>query len=124
MPASAQHRSPEARTQLDVIIDDLTTLSDCCRRHSLSILVPMGQESAYRYQEALMPICPTRCGPAATVWSAERAPLMARLFMPSRSLNGARLCSSMTPALPPGCDSPQQARAVPWRPLSTARRTG
>ena len=54
MPASAQHRTPEARAKLDAIIDQLTTLSDRCRRQSLSILVPMGQEFAYRYQEALM----------------------------------------------------------------------
>jgi hypothetical protein len=30
------------------------TLSDRCRRQSLSILVPMGQEFSYRYQEALI----------------------------------------------------------------------
>ena len=54
MPASAQHRTPEVRAKLDAIIDQLATLSDRCRRYSLSILVPMGQEFAYRYQEALM----------------------------------------------------------------------
>ena len=54
MPASAQHRTPEARTQLNAIIDQLVTLSDRCRRHSLSMLVPMGQEFSYRYQEALI----------------------------------------------------------------------
>jgi len=54
MPASTQHRTPEMRTQLDAIIDQLVTLSDRCRRHSLSMLVPMGQEFSYRYQEALI----------------------------------------------------------------------
>ena len=54
MPASAQHRTPEARAQLDTSIAQLTTLSERCRRYSLSLLVPMGQEFAYRYQEALM----------------------------------------------------------------------
>jgi hypothetical protein len=54
MPASAQHRTPEARNQLNAIIDQLVTLSDRCRRHSLSMLVPMGQEFSYRYQEALI----------------------------------------------------------------------
>ena len=44
MPASAQHRTPEVRAQLEAIIDQLVTLSDRCRRYSLSILDPMGQE--------------------------------------------------------------------------------
>jgi len=32
----------------------LATLSDRCRRHALSVLVPTGQEFAYRYQAALI----------------------------------------------------------------------
>ena len=35
-------------------MERLATLSDRCRRHSLSLLVPMGQEMAYRYQETLI----------------------------------------------------------------------
>jgi len=54
MPTSAQHCTPEARAKLDAIIDQLAMLSDRCRRHSLSMLVPMGQAFAYRYQEALI----------------------------------------------------------------------
>jgi TRAP-type uncharacterized transport system substrate-binding protein len=54
MPPRAQHRTPEARAQLEAIMDQLATLSDRCRRHSLSMLVPMGQEFSYRYQEALI----------------------------------------------------------------------
>ena len=54
MPVQAQHRTPETRTQLQAVIEELTALSDRCRRYSLSILVPMGQEFAYRYQEALI----------------------------------------------------------------------
>jgi len=54
MPANEPHRTLEARTTLDAIIAQLVTLSDRCRRQSLSILVPMGQEFSYRYQEALI----------------------------------------------------------------------
>jgi hypothetical protein len=49
MPPSAQHRTPEAQAQLETVMDQLATLSDRCRRHSLSMLGPMGQEFAYRY---------------------------------------------------------------------------
>jgi TRAP-type uncharacterized transport system substrate-binding protein len=54
MPTNEQHRTPEACAQLDAIMAQLATLSDRCRRQSLSVLVPMGQEFAYRYQEALI----------------------------------------------------------------------
>ena len=54
MPAKEPHRTPEARAQLDAIMAQLATLSERCRRQSLSVLVPMGQEFAYRYQEALI----------------------------------------------------------------------
>ena len=49
-----RHRSPETRARLDAIIGQLVELLDRCRRHSLSVLVPMGQEMNYRYQEALI----------------------------------------------------------------------
>jgi hypothetical protein len=39
---------------LDDIIERLVELLDRCRKHSLSVLVPMGQEMSYRYQEALI----------------------------------------------------------------------
>jgi len=54
MPTNEQHRTPEARATLDAIMAQLMTLSDRCRRQSLSVLVPMGQEFSYRYQEALI----------------------------------------------------------------------
>jgi len=52
--AHEQYRTPEVRARLDAIMTQLMTLSDRCRRYSLSMLVPMGQEFAYRYQEALI----------------------------------------------------------------------
>jgi hypothetical protein len=54
MPPRDQHHTSEGRAQLDSIMEQLATLSEQCRRQSLSILVPMGQEMSYRYQEALM----------------------------------------------------------------------
>ena len=32
----------------------LTALAERCRRQSLSVLVPMGEEMSYRYQETLI----------------------------------------------------------------------
>ena len=54
MPATDRHRTPEARAKLDRIMERLAALSNRCRRQSLSMLVPMGQEMAYRYQETLI----------------------------------------------------------------------
>ena len=54
MPPRDQHHTSEGRAQLDTIMEQLVALSERCRRQSLSMLVPMGQEMAYRYQEALM----------------------------------------------------------------------
>jgi TRAP-type uncharacterized transport system substrate-binding protein len=54
MPPRDQHHQSEVRAQLDIIMEQLATLAERCRRQSLSILVPMGQEMAYRYQEGLM----------------------------------------------------------------------
>ncbi len=48
MPATDRHRSPEARAKLNEIVERLAALSDRCRRHSLSMLVPMGHEMPYR----------------------------------------------------------------------------
>ena len=39
--------------RLDAVMRDLGQLGERCRRQSLSMLVPMGHEMAYRYQEGL-----------------------------------------------------------------------
>ena len=54
MPPSEQHGTPDARAQLDTIMNQLATLSERSRRQSQSVFVPMGQEMAYRYQESLI----------------------------------------------------------------------
>jgi TRAP-type uncharacterized transport system substrate-binding protein len=54
MAASEPHLSPGTRDRLDGIIARLVALSDRCRKQSLSVLVPMGEEMAYRYQETLI----------------------------------------------------------------------
>jgi hypothetical protein len=46
--------SAERRARLEQLIDALTLLAERCRRQSLSVLVPMGQEMTYRYQESLI----------------------------------------------------------------------
>ncbi len=45
---------PEGRAALARVIDELTELAERSRRYSLSVLVPMGQEMAYRYQEGVI----------------------------------------------------------------------
>lgn len=50
----AKHRSKEARLEIDSLIDRFERLADRSRRQSLSMLVPMGQEMAYRYQEGVI----------------------------------------------------------------------
>ena len=54
MAPTAEHDAPAGRAEIDGIIDRLARLSERCRRQSMSMLVPMGQEMAYRYQEALI----------------------------------------------------------------------
>jgi TRAP-type uncharacterized transport system substrate-binding protein len=54
MPAGPRHATPEARATIDQLMTRLTALADRCRRHSLSVLVPMGEEMSYRYQETLI----------------------------------------------------------------------
>ena len=49
-----KQRTTEGRAQVDAAVEELTELADRCRRQSLSMLVPMGQEMHYRYQERLM----------------------------------------------------------------------
>jgi hypothetical protein len=54
MTPSDRQRTLDALTRLDGIIERLHALSERCRRQSLSVLVPMGEEMAYRYQETLI----------------------------------------------------------------------
>jgi TRAP-type uncharacterized transport system substrate-binding protein len=49
-----QHRTAAARAQIDSAMNELAELAERCRRQSLSMLVPMGQEMNYRYQEGLI----------------------------------------------------------------------
>lgn len=49
-----QRRTPEVRAKVDAAMNALTELANRCRRQSLSMLVPMGQEMNYRYQEKLI----------------------------------------------------------------------
>jgi len=54
MAADVRHGNADARAKLDAIIARLVELSERCRKQSLSVLVPMGEEMAYRYQETLI----------------------------------------------------------------------
>lgn len=45
---------PERRARLDALVSRLESLGERCRRKSLSMLVPMGEEMSYRYQESLI----------------------------------------------------------------------
>jgi hypothetical protein len=47
MAPSEKHRTPEARQQLDTILDQLVKLLERSRRQSRSVLVPMGEEMGY-----------------------------------------------------------------------------
>ena len=54
MKPEGPYRTPEVRARLDALIAQLEQLNGRCRRQSLSMLVPMGQEMNYRYQEGLV----------------------------------------------------------------------
>jgi TRAP-type uncharacterized transport system substrate-binding protein len=54
MAPSTAHETPAGRAEIDGAVERLAWLSERCRRQSMSMLVPMGQEMAYRYQEALI----------------------------------------------------------------------
>ena len=54
MAPQERHWDAESRARLDSVLRDLATLAERCRKQSLSMLVPMGHEMGYRYQEALM----------------------------------------------------------------------
>jgi TRAP-type uncharacterized transport system substrate-binding protein len=46
--------TPDALATIDTVVRDLELLAARSRRYSLSFLVPMGQEMAYRYQESVI----------------------------------------------------------------------
>lgn len=48
------HASPEARSKVDALIGNLDALFSKSRRQSVGVLVPMGGEMSYRYQETLV----------------------------------------------------------------------
>jgi len=54
MAPAPEHETPTGRADIDGAVERLTQLSERCRRQSMSMLVPMGQEMAYRYQETLI----------------------------------------------------------------------
>ena len=54
MKPERPYGTPEMRPRLDALIAQLEQLHGRCRRQSLSMLVPMGQEMNYRYQEGLV----------------------------------------------------------------------
>jgi NMT1-like family len=54
MRPDANAPSAEPRAVLDALLGRLDALAERCRRKSLSILVPMGEEMSYRYQETLI----------------------------------------------------------------------
>ncbi len=48
------HATPEAKARIEELIARLSALAERCRKQSLSVLVPMGEEMSYRYQETLI----------------------------------------------------------------------
>jgi TRAP-type uncharacterized transport system substrate-binding protein len=54
MPFDARDLPPDARAQIDDLALRLSVLAETCREQSLSVLVPMGEEMYYRYQETLI----------------------------------------------------------------------
>lgn len=54
MAPSERQRSDATREAVKAMVERLSGLSARCRRHSLSVLVPMGEEMSYRYQETLV----------------------------------------------------------------------
>jgi len=53
-PLDSRYTAADARAQIDDLMRRLSELSDRCRKQSLSLLVPMGEEMSYRYQEMLI----------------------------------------------------------------------
>jgi len=54
MKPEGRYRTPEMKARVHGLIAELEQFSGRCRRQSLSMLVPMGQEMNYRYQEGLV----------------------------------------------------------------------
>ncbi len=54
MVPEPRHHEAAARALLQKTIDELGELAERCRRQSVSLLVPMGQEMGYRIQEGLI----------------------------------------------------------------------
>ncbi len=54
MAPEPRHSQPADRAVLQNTIDELGELAERCRRQSVSLLVPMGQEMGYRIQEGLI----------------------------------------------------------------------
>ena len=54
MPPDARHFLPDTHAQIDDVVLRLSALLEKSRYQSLSVLVPMGEEMAYRYQETLI----------------------------------------------------------------------
>lgn len=53
-PLAARDSVPPTRDEIDRVMQRLANLNDLCRKQALSVLVPMGEEMQYRYQEMLM----------------------------------------------------------------------
>ena len=82
MAPAPEHETLTGRADIDGAVERLARLSERCRRQSMSMLVPMGQEMAYRYQETLIAnllfalrIYRNRLGRAAGGSPAPSAPL-------------------------------------------------
>jgi hypothetical protein len=54
MAPDPRHATVEGRARIDELMARLNSLAERCRKHSLSVLVPMGEEMSYRYQETLI----------------------------------------------------------------------
>jgi TRAP-type uncharacterized transport system substrate-binding protein len=54
MEPTGRQRDPAFVEGLDRVITSLSELAEQCRKHSLSVVVPMGEEMSYRYQETLI----------------------------------------------------------------------
>jgi len=54
MAAMEEHRTDDRRRSLTALIERLETLEGRCRKQSQGLLVPMGGEMAYRYQEEII----------------------------------------------------------------------
>ena len=72
MAPSEKHRTPEARAQLDTIMDQLATLLERSRQQSQSVLVPMGEEMTTATRRSSSPTSCMPSAPSATVSGHKR----------------------------------------------------